>query len=180
MKRPVYLDYQASTPLDPRVFAAMRPWLEDGFGNPHSEHAHGWEAAQAIEQAASEVAALIDAAPGEIVFTSGATEANNLAIQGMARSARRRGNHIVVSATEHKCVLAIASWLQRQGFRVDVIPVNPDGLIDLDALAGALTPDTALVSGGVDSNSRTGKHDETRYFAYPMLTRTQGHMDSSS
>ena len=152
MKRPVYLDYQASTPLDPRVFAAMRPLLEDGFGNPHSEHAHGWEAAQAIEQAASEVAALIGAAPGEIIFTSGATEANNLAIQGMARSARRRGDHIVVSATEHKCVLATASWLERQGFRVDTIPVRPDGLIDLDALASALSGDTALVSIMVANN----------------------------
>lgn len=146
MKRPVYLDYQASTPLDPRVFEAMRPLLEDGFGNPHSEHAHGWEAAQAIEQAASEIAALIGAAPGEIVFTSGATEANNLALQGMARSARRRGDHIVVSAIEHKCVLATASWLERQGFRIDVILVRPDGLIDLDALTSALSGDTALVS----------------------------------
>ncbi len=146
MKAPVYLDYQASTPLDPRVFEAMRPLLEEGFGNPHSEHAHGWEAAQAIEQAASEIAELIGAAPGEIVFTSGATEANNLALQGMARSARRRGDHIVVGATEHKCVLATASWLERQGFRIDVIPVSPDGLINLDALAGALAEDTALVS----------------------------------
>lgn len=146
MKWPVYLDYQASTPLDPRVLAAMQPLLEDGFGNPHSEHAHGWEAAQAIEQAASEIAALIGAAPGEIVFTSGATEANNLALQGMARSARRRGDHIVVSAIEHKCVLATASWLERQGFRIDVIPVSPDGLIKLDALANVLAPNTALVS----------------------------------
>jgi len=146
MKRPVYLDYQASTPLDPRIFEAMRPLLEDGFGNPHSEHAHGWEPARAIEQAASEIAALIGAAPGEIVFTSGATEANNLALQGMARSARRRGDHIVISAIEHKCVLATAGWLERQGFRIDVIPVTPDGLIDLDTLANALAPDTALVS----------------------------------
>ena len=146
MKHPVYLDYQASTPLDPRVFEAMRPLLEDGFGNPHSEHAHGWEAAQAVEQAAFEIAELIGAAPGEIVFTSGATEANNLAIQGIARSARRRGDHIVVCTTEHKCVLATASWLERQGFRIDVVPVGPNGLIDLDALAGALAEDTALVS----------------------------------
>ena len=146
MKAPVYLDYQASTPLDPRVFMAMRPLLEDGFGNPHSEHVQGWEAAQAIEQAASEIAALIGTSPGEIVFTSGATEANNLALQGIARSTRRRGDHIVISATEHKCVLATASWLERQGFRVDVVPVRPDGLIELESLADALAEDTALVS----------------------------------
>lgn len=146
MKCPVYLDYQASTPPDPRVIAAMRPWLEDGFGNPHSEHAHGWKAAQAIEEAASAVATLIGAAPGEIVFTSGASEANNLALQGIARSARRRGDHIVICATEHKCVLATAAWLKRQGFRTDTIPVGRDGLIDLHALARALGPDTALVS----------------------------------
>lgn len=146
MKAPVYLDYQASTPLDPRVFAAMRPFLEDGFGNPHSEHTHGWEAARAVEQAASDTANLIGAAPGEIVFTSGATEANNLALQGIARSARRRGDHFVVCATEHKCVLATARWLEQQGFRIDVIPVHPDGLIDLDALTGSLAQDTALVS----------------------------------
>lgn len=155
MNSPVYLDYQASTPLDPRVFAAMRPLLEGGYGNPHSEHAHGWDAAQAIEQAAIDTAALIGAAPGEIVFTSGASEANNLAMQGIARSNRRRGDHIIVCATEHKCVLATAAWLQRQGFRVDTIPVGPEGLIDLEALSRALAPDTALVSV-MAANNETG------------------------
>ena len=146
MKHPVYLDYQASAPLDPRVLEVILPWLEDGFGNPHSEHTHGWQAARAIEEAAGRVARLIGAAPGEIVFTSGATEANNLALQGIARSTRRRGDHIVVSAIEHKCVLSTAAWLQRQGFRIDTIPVDRNGLIDLDALERVLAPDTALVS----------------------------------
>ena len=146
MMHPVYLDYQASTPLDPRVFDAMRPWLEDEFGNPHSDHVHGWRAAQAIERGAEGVAALIGAAPGEIVFTSGATEANNLALQGIARSACRRGDHIIVGAIEHKCVLSTAAWLQGQGFRIDTVPVDRTGLIDVDALARVLAPDTALVS----------------------------------
>lgn len=146
MKHPVYLDYQASAPLDSRVLEMIRPWLDDGFGNSHSEHAHGWQAARLIEEAAERVAKLIGASPGEIVFTSGATEANNLALQGIARSVRRRGDHIVVSAIEHKCVLSTAAWLQGQGFRIDTIPVDRNGLIDLDALACVLAPDTALVS----------------------------------
>ena len=146
MKHPVYLDYQASTPVDRRVLVAMRPWLEEEYGNPHAENAHGWRTANAIEKAAAKIAALIGADPGEIVFTSGATEANNLALQGIARSAQRRGNHMVVCATEHKCVLSTAGWLQGQGFRVDTVPVDEIGLIDLDTLASVLAPDTALVS----------------------------------
>jgi cysteine desulfurase len=146
VNRCIYLDYQATAPTDPRVVAAMRPYLEEAFGNPHSEHAYGWEAARAVDEAAAHVAALIDANPGEIVFTSGATEANNLAIQGVARSAGRKGNHIVTTAIEHKCVLSTARWLRDRGFELDVISVNPDGRVDPEALRVALRDDTVLIS----------------------------------
>lgn len=142
----IYLDYQATTPLDPRVRAAMEPYLTGSFGNPHSNHTFGWEAAAATENAATAVASLIGASPGEVVFTSGATEANNLAIQGIARSDGRRGNHIVTTAVEHKCVLNSALSLRRWGFEVDVVPVERSGRIDLKALRAALRDDTALVS----------------------------------
>jgi cysteine desulfurase len=105
----------------------MRPYLEEAFGNPHSGHSYGWEAAQAVDDAAASVARLIGADPGEIVFTSGSTEANNLALQGIARSAGGKGRHIVTSAIEHKCVLNTVYWLREQGLAVDVIPVDPGG-----------------------------------------------------
>ena len=146
MRKRIYLDYQATTPLDPRVRAAMWPYLEDRFGNPHSEHVFGWEAADAVDEAARNVAGLIGADAGEIVFTSGATEANNLAIQGIARSAGRRGNHIVTTAIEHKCVLNTALSLRKSGIAVDVIPVDRRGLVDLTALKATLRDETAIVS----------------------------------
>ena len=152
MTERIYLDYQATTPLDPRVAEAMRPYLSGVFGNPHSEHVFGWEAAEAVDRAAISVATLIGAAPGEIVFTSGATEANNLAIQGVARSEARRGDHIVTTAIEHKCVLNTALTLRKWGFQVDVIPVQPDGIVDPDAVAHVLTDQTALVSMMVANN----------------------------
>lgn len=141
---PIYLDYQATTPLDPDVRAAMLPFLGDRFGNPHSEHALGWEAAAAVEDARRAVAALICAAPGEIILTAGATEANNLSLMGAAQRTQRR--HIIVSAIEHKCVLAPAAALSKQGFKVETIPVAADGIIDLERLAQMIRPDTALVS----------------------------------
>ena len=146
MSERIYLDYQATTPLDPRVHEAMLPYLQDKFGNPHSEHSFGWEAAEAVDEAARNVAASIGADVGEIVFTSGATEANNLAIQGIARSTGRRGDHIVTTAIEHKCVLHTALSLSDSGFSVDVIPVDRSGLVDLAALEAKLTDDTAMVS----------------------------------
>jgi cysteine desulfurase len=146
MSTPIYLDYQATTPTDPRVVAAMRPYLAEAFGNPHSEHAYGWEAAQAVDDAAADVAKLIGADPGEIVFTSGATEANNLALQGIARGVGRRGGHIITTAIEHKCVLNTAYWLHEQGFAVDIIPVGSGGRIDPDAVRAAIRDDTILVS----------------------------------
>ena len=145
--RPVYLDYQATTPVDSRVLDAMLPYFREKFGNPHStSHALGREAAEAVEHGRSQVAALIGADPREIVFTSGATESNHLAIKGAARFLREHCNRVVTLATEHKCVLESARRLEREGFEVAVLPVKPDGLVDLDALAEAIDERTALVS----------------------------------
>jgi cysteine desulfurase len=146
LKLPVYLDHHATTPLDPRVLNAMLPYLTEVFGNPHSaQHAYGWAAAAAIEQARREVAALIGAVPEEIVFTSGATEANNLAIRGVATQAGARP-HVVSCATEHPSVLETCRALRRGGVDVTELPVRFDGLLDLDRLREALRRDTALVS----------------------------------
>ncbi len=140
---PIYLDYQATTPLDPRVLDAMLPFYRERFGNPHSAtHAYGWQAEEAVEAARRHVARLIGAKPAEIIFTSGATEANNLAIKGFVRT----GQHIVTVATEHECVLASAEAVERTGARVTYLPVKSDGLLDPERVASALTTDTVLVS----------------------------------
>jgi hypothetical protein len=115
-------------------------------GNPHSDHAFGWRAAEAVDEAVAAVADLIGADPGEVVVTSGATEANNLAVRGVARSPGRRGDHVVVTAIEHKCVLDTALSLRRDGLRVDVVPVEPDGIVAVERVAAALTGETTLVS----------------------------------
>ncbi len=145
---PVYLDYQATTPVDRRVLEEMLPWFTEKFGNPNStSHAYGREAAAAVEEARAELAALIGAEPREIVFTSGATEANNLAIKGAARFHRAQGrDHIVALATEHKCVLESARAMAREGCRVTLLPVASDGFVDLDALAAAIDERTCIVS----------------------------------
>ena len=150
---PVYLDNQASTPVDPRVLEAMLPYFTIDYGNPHSEsHVYGHRAMAAIDAARGEIADLIHADPREIVFTSGATEANNLAIKGAARFAREHPtanspkDHIVALKTEHKCVLESCAALEREGFRVTYLDVPESGLIDLDALKAALTEQTLLVS----------------------------------
>ncbi|HVM77614.1 MAG TPA: aminotransferase class V-fold PLP-dependent enzyme [Stellaceae bacterium] len=144
---PVYLDYQATTPVDPRVLEAMLPWFTEKFGNPGSvTHAYGREAAAAVERARGQVASLIAADPREIVFTSGATESNNLAIKGAARFHREERDHVVTLATEHKCVLESVRALEREGFRATILPVQPDGLVDLGALEAALDERTAVVS----------------------------------
>ena len=144
----IYADYQATAPVDPRVLGAMAPYWQESFGNPHaSDHIVGWRAAQTVEGAAASVAALIAADPDEIIFTSGATEANNLALLGLARRAPDSRRRILVSAIEHKCVLAAAQALrQREGFAVESIPVDPDGFINLDALAGLVDDRTLAVS----------------------------------
>jgi cysteine desulfurase len=144
---PVYLDYQATTPLDPRVLDAMMPYLTTRFGNPHSSsHKFGWEAADAVERARGDVAALIGAEAKEIVFTSGATESNNLAIKGLGRFYRKHRDHIVTVSTEHKCVLEAAAAMEREGMAVTRIPVQPNGLVDLEAVRAAITDRTLLVS----------------------------------
>ncbi|MDN3277851.1 cysteine desulfurase family protein [Frankia sp. RB7] len=143
----IFLDNHSTTPTDPRVRDAMLPFLDFAHvGNPHSEHVAGRRAAEAVEAARADVAALIGARLEEIIFTSGATEANNLALQGVMRSPSRRGNHVVTCATEHKCVLETVAYLERTGCRVDVLPVQSSGLIDLEMLKDALGDDTALVS----------------------------------
>ena len=145
--QPIYLDCHATTPLDPAVAEAMRPWWEEGFGNPHSgDHWFGWQANQAIESARVEIAALIGADAGEIVFTSGATEANNLALLGAARGAARGRNQILLSAIEHKCVIEATAALGRENWQIEIIPVDHNGLIRLDALETLISDNTAIVS----------------------------------
>ena len=144
---PIYLDNSATTPVDPRVVDKMVPWLYEHFGNPASRsHAFGWEAEEAVENARAEVAKLVNADPREIVWTSGATESDNLAIKGAANFYAERGKHIITVKTEHKAVLDTCRELERQGFEVTYLDVQEDGLIDLDVFKAALRPDTILVS----------------------------------
>ncbi len=146
-RRPVYLDHQATTPLDPRVLEEMLPWLTGEFGNAASrQHAWGWAAGSAVEAAREEIAAALGAEPREIVFTSGATESNNLAILGAARAARGRGNHVVTSAVEHRAVLDPCRQLASEGFEVTVVDPDPEGRVAPAALEAALTDGTVLVS----------------------------------
>lgn len=147
MKLPVYLDYSATTPVDPRVAAKMIPFLTEDFGNPASHsHAYGWTAEKAVEEARGHVAALIGADPREIVWTSGATEADNLAIKGAAHFYREKGKHLITVKTEHKAVLDSMRHLETEGYEVTYLDVQEDGLIDLEALRAAMRPDTILVS----------------------------------
>ena len=144
---PIYLDNQATTPVDPRVLDSMMPYFREKFGNPHSRsHAYGWEVEEAVEEARARIAAIVGADPKEIVFTSGATESNNLAIKGVAHFYGDRKRHIVTVLTEHKCVLDSCRHLQQEGFEIDYLPVRPNGLIDLDRLSDAIGERTALVS----------------------------------
>lgn len=144
---PIYMDYGATTPCDPRVVDAMIPWLREHFGNPASRtHAYGWEAEEAVEKARVQVADLIGADPREIVWTSGATESNNLALKGAAHFYKTRGKHIITVKTEHKAVLDTVRELERQGFEATYLDVKDDGLLDLDALKAVIRPDTILIS----------------------------------
>jgi len=148
-QRPIYLDMQATTPVDPRVLDAMMPYFTNIYGNPHSRtHAYGWESEKAVEDARAHIAALIGADPKEIIFTSGATESNNMSIKGAARFLKRGGikKHIITSQTEHKCVLDSCRHLQDEGFKITYLPVQNNGLIDLAQLEDAIRHDTALVS----------------------------------
>jgi len=144
---PIYMDYGATTPVDQRVVDAMIPWLREHFGNPASRsHAWGWEAEEAVEKAREHVAALIGADPREIIWTSGATESNNLALKGAAQFYKTRGKHVITVKTEHKAVLDTTRELERQGFDVTYLDVQEDGLLDLEKFKAAIRPDTILAS----------------------------------
>lgn len=145
--RPIYLDMQATTPTDPRVLDVMLRFYTESYGNPHSRtHAYGWETDTAIEEARAHVASLIGADPKEIIFTSGATESNNLSIKGVARFYKNKKKHIITTQTEHKCVLNACRSLQDEGFDVTYLPVQSNGLVDLKLLESEIRPDTAIVS----------------------------------
>ncbi|MCW9040332.1 MAG: IscS subfamily cysteine desulfurase [Rhodospirillales bacterium] len=146
-KQAVYLDYQATTPTDPRVIEAMLPYFNEKFGNPHSRnHQYGWRAEDGVEKARGQVASLIGADPKEIIFTSGATESNNLAIKGVAGFYKDQKNHVITVVTEHKCVLESCRALEQDGVDVTYLPVMENGLVDLDQLRAAITDKTILVS----------------------------------
>jgi cysteine desulfurase len=147
MKLPIYLDYQATTPTDKRVVDAMLPYFTEKFGNPHSRsHAFGWEAEEAVEQARQEIASVIGAHPKEIILTSGATESNNLAIKGLAKFYKDKRNHIITLVTEHKCVLDACRHIEQEGLDVTYLPVEANGLVDLNKLEAAMSDKTLLVS----------------------------------
>ncbi|GLT46854.1 hypothetical protein SLA2020_205840 [Shorea laevis] len=145
--RPLYLDMQATSPVDPRVLDAMLPFYISRYGNPHSRtHLYGWESEMAVEAARSQVAALIGASPKEIIFTSGATESNNISVKGVMHFYKEKKRHVITTQTEHKCVLDSCRHLQQEGFEVTYLPVGSDGIIDLERLRREIQPDTGLVS----------------------------------
>ena len=147
VKLPIYMDYHATTPVDPRVLEAMLPYFSQNFGNAASRnHAFGWTAEEGVENARAQIASLVGASPKEIIFTSGATESNNLAIKGIAEMYREKGNHIITQVTEHKAVLDTCKRLEKGGCEVTYLPVEKDGRINLDDLRRAITPKTILIS----------------------------------
>jgi cysteine desulfurase len=146
MATPIYLDYNATTPIDPAVVDAMEPYLREQFGNPSSDHAYGYRTHAALQMAREQLAALLDAAPEEVVFTGGGSEANNLAIKGVAYALRARGNHLITSAVEHPAVAEPLRFLERQGYAVTTVPVDADGRVDVEQVAAAITERTILVS----------------------------------
>ncbi|XP_005105818.1 cysteine desulfurase, mitochondrial [Aplysia californica] len=151
--RPLYLDAQATTPMDPRVLDAMMPYMMSLYGNPHSRtHAYGWESESAVEKARKQVADIIGADSREIIFTSGATESNNISVKGVARFYKSKKNHIITTQTEHKCVLDSCRALEAEGFEVTYLPVQENGIIDLKELEASMRPETVLVSVMTVSN----------------------------
>jgi cysteine desulfurase len=146
MTTPIYLDYNATTPIDPAVVDAMEPYLRDHFGNPSSDHEYGYRTRAAVQTAREQLAALLGATPDEVVFTGGGSEANNLAIKGVAYALRARGNHLITSAVEHPGVEAPLRFLERQGYQVTTVPVDQDGRVDPAQIGAAITDQTILVS----------------------------------
>jgi cysteine desulfurase len=147
MKLPIYMDYHATTPMDPRVFETMKPYFLETFGNAASRnHSFGWEAEEAVEKSRKQIASLIGATAKEIVFTSGATESNNLALKGVAEMYAEKGNHIITAATEHKAILDTCKRLEKHGVRVTYLPVQTNGLVDMEQLQAAITDKTILIS----------------------------------
>ena len=147
IKLPIYMDYHATTPVDPRVVETMVPYFNEVFGNAASRnHSFGWTAEEAVENGRAQIARLIGANPKEVIFTSGATESDNLAIKGVAEMYREKGNHIITQVTEHKAVLDTCKRLEKYGYEVTYLPVQKDGRIDLDDLRRAITPKTILIT----------------------------------
>ncbi len=144
--KPIYLDYNATTPIDPEVAAAMLPYIREHFGNPSSSHAYGLEARKGVDKARGQVAALLNCSPSEIIFTSGGTESNNHAIKGAARASRRKGSHIITSAFEHPAVTEVCEYLAAGGFEITYVPVDVCGIVNVDALEKAITEKTVLIS----------------------------------
>ncbi len=164
MQKPVYLDYNATTPIAPQVAEAMRPFIYESFGNPSSSHAYGAAAKKGVEKARRQVAEMLECQPDEIIFTSGGSESNNLAIKGAAFAYRDRGNHIITSAVEHPAVLDVVAYLQKQGFRVTILPVDEYGWVDPVDVEKALTPDTILISI-MHANNEVGTVEPIREIA---------------
>lgn len=179
-KLPIYLDHHATTPVDPRVLEAMLPYFSEKYGNAASvTHVFGWEAQEAVEKARGEIAAAVGAEPKEIIFTSGATEADNLALKGVMRANVHRGNHLIVTAIEHNAVLDSARALEKDGFDVTVIPVGSDGLVDPDAIRNAITDRTVLISV-MTANNEIGTIQPIRQLG--QMARERGvyfHTDAS-
>ncbi|KAF0217119.1 MAG: cysteine desulfurase family [Geobacteraceae bacterium] len=146
MIKPIYLDYNATTPHDPEMIAAMRPYLEEHFGNPSSSHWYGEQTKRAVETAREQVASLLNCLPSEIVFTSGGTESNNWAIKGIAFAHRQRGNHIITSRIEHPAVTEVCEYLEGTGYAVTYLPVDEFGMVSVDDVERAITPQTILIT----------------------------------
>lgn len=156
MQYPIYLDFNASTPLDPKVLEKMLPYFREHFGNASSSaHVYGWMAEEAVEQARQEIASVINARPNEIIFTSGATESCNLAIKGYAEANQHKGNHIIAVSTEHKAVLDVCDYLNKKGFEITYLPVDDNGMIDLDLLENSIHPKTLMIAA-MYANNETG------------------------
>ncbi|MEO6596015.1 MAG: IscS subfamily cysteine desulfurase [Planctomycetota bacterium] len=180
MKTPVYLDYSATTPCDPRVVQRMLPFFHETFGNAASRsHSFGWTAEAAVEEARSQVAQLLSAHPKEILWTSGSTEANNLAIKGVAQMYREKGNHLITAVTEHKAVLDPMKYLETQGFEVTWLPVDGKGHVDLDELAAAITDRTILVSLMAANNEVGTLHPIAKIGALCKQKSTLFHTDAT-